>query len=192
VADHPRLDGRTLLVLSSHPLRSRLLGQLRLDGPATATQLARTLDTNTGATSYHLRRLEEVGLVEDTGSGTGRQRVWRAAHDMHTWYTSDLVDEDEGEAALALLHAEHLRHFSDRAQRWITRERTWPARWRDLAGSGDYLVHLSPDQLQAMQEELYGVLERYRAAEPEPGAEPVWTVVHFLPEGDPRPDDGPR
>ena len=192
MTDHPRLDGRTLLVLSSHPLRSRLLGQLRLDGPATATQLATALGTNTGATSYHLRRLEEVGLVEDTGTGTGRQRVWRATHDMHTWYTSDLVGEEEGEAALALLYAEHLRHFTEKAQRWISHEYTWPARWRDLAGSGDYLLHLSPDQLQAMQEELYALLERYRSTEPGPGAEPVWTVVHFLPEGDPRPDGDTR
>lgn len=185
MSDHPRLDGRTLLVLSSHPLRSRLLGQLRLDGPATATELARALDTNTGATSYHLRRLEEVGLVEDTGTGAGRQRVWRAAHEMHSWRASDLAGDDEGEAALSLLYAGHLRHFTEKAQRWISREQAWPSRWRDLAGSGDYLVHVSPDQLEAMQQELYAVLERYRANEPEPGAAPVWTVVHFLPEGDP-------
>ncbi|MFT4284363.1 MAG: helix-turn-helix domain-containing protein, partial [Protaetiibacter sp.] len=55
-----RLDARAVRVLA-HPLRSRILGRLRLHGPATATELATELQTNTGATSYHLRALESVG-----------------------------------------------------------------------------------------------------------------------------------
>ncbi|MET0696159.1 MAG: ArsR family transcriptional regulator, partial [Acidimicrobiia bacterium] len=35
-APYPRLDPDALKVLA-HPLRSRLLGELRLNGPATAT-----------------------------------------------------------------------------------------------------------------------------------------------------------
>ena len=70
----------------AHPLRLRLLGRLRTDGPATATALAEKLGTNTGATSYHLRQLAEVGLVaEDPDLGTGRQRWWRARHDVSSW-----------------------------------------------------------------------------------------------------------
>ena len=60
---HIQLDAEAVRVLA-HPLRSRLLSALRLHGPATATELADRLDTNTGATSYHLRKLESVGLVE--------------------------------------------------------------------------------------------------------------------------------
>ena len=44
-----RLDTTALRTLA-HPLRSRLLTQLRLHGPATATSLAGTLGTNSGAT----------------------------------------------------------------------------------------------------------------------------------------------
>ena len=73
-----KLNSQQIRTLA-HPLRSRLLGALRVDGPATATTLAQALDTNTGATSYHLRQLAEVGLVaEDVDRGTGRQRWWRA------------------------------------------------------------------------------------------------------------------
>ena len=54
------LTPESLRVLA-HPLRSRLLAQLRMGGPATATDLAAKLDTNSGATSYHLRKLESVG-----------------------------------------------------------------------------------------------------------------------------------
>src|SRR5665811_582446 len=69
------LDRAALAVLA-HPLRSRLLAELRVSGPATATTLAAVLHTNTGATSYHLRRLAEADLVVDSGHGRGRQRLW--------------------------------------------------------------------------------------------------------------------
>lgn len=84
-----RLDAGSLRVLA-HPLRSRLLGALRRDGPATATDLAAALGTNSGATSYHLRKLEAVGLVADTGKGEGRRRLWRAATRSHSWRVSDV------------------------------------------------------------------------------------------------------
>jgi DNA-binding transcriptional ArsR family regulator len=77
-----RLDAAALRVLA-HPLRSRLLSHLRLHGPATATDLAERLSTNTGATSYHLRKLEEVGLVSDTDTGVGKRRVWEATSYGH-------------------------------------------------------------------------------------------------------------
>ncbi|HWH01466.1 MAG TPA: helix-turn-helix domain-containing protein, partial [Pilimelia sp.] len=77
---HARLTGAQLRVLA-HPLRSRLLGSLRVHGPQTATALAARLRTNTGAASYHLRQLAGAGLVaEETGRGRGRERWWRAAH----------------------------------------------------------------------------------------------------------------
>lgn len=62
-----------------HPLRRRMLQTLGRTGPATATALARALGENTGATSYHLRRLAEHGFVEDDPErGQGRERWWRA------------------------------------------------------------------------------------------------------------------
>ena len=108
----------------AHPLRSRLLAELRVHGGATATELAAALDTNTGATSYHLRRLEEAGLVEDTGTGSGRRRVWSAVPDEDrpgvlgvglgvAGGTDDDLDEDDARAAdwLAL---DYLAHFGER------------------------------------------------------------------------------
>ena len=46
VPDVLRLDATALRVLA-HPLRSRLLSQLRLHGPATATELASMADDST-------------------------------------------------------------------------------------------------------------------------------------------------
>ena len=97
-----RLDAAALRVLA-HPLRSRLLSRLRVDGPSTATDLAGVLGTNTGATSYHLRKLESVGLVADTGDGEGRRRLWRASTRSHSFDPSDHRDDDDASAALGWL-----------------------------------------------------------------------------------------
>ena len=67
----------------THPVRVRMLGMLRIDGPATATTLAARLGLNTGATSYHLRQLAQHGfVVEDAERGNARDRWWKAAHRM--------------------------------------------------------------------------------------------------------------
>src|SRR3954452_19228877 len=71
-------DVRALRALA-HPLRSRLLGQLRLDGPATASQLGRVVGESSGSTSYHLRQLAAYGFVEGaSGHGNARERGGRA------------------------------------------------------------------------------------------------------------------
>ena len=112
---YPRLDPTALKVLA-HPLRSRLLGELRLNGPATATTLANVLGTNTGATSYHLRKLASVGLVEETGEGKGRERWWRPTHEMHSWFTSDLDEDPDGIAPVSL--ANQAAAFASISRSW--------------------------------------------------------------------------
>src|SRR5262245_28458635 len=54
------LNERSLRALA-HPVRVKLLGLLRIEGPATATGLAEKLGLNSGATSYHLRQLAGAG-----------------------------------------------------------------------------------------------------------------------------------
>jgi DNA-binding transcriptional ArsR family regulator len=158
-----RLDERAVKVLA-HPLRTRLLSLLRADGPATATTLARALDTNTGATSYHLRKLAEVGLVEETSDGRGRERWWRAAHDMHSWEASDFAGHPDAEAAMEWLQGEYFRAFTGYVQTWAAESRDWPPEWRDAAGASDYMLRLTPAELREMSEEIFAVLERYRVA----------------------------
>ncbi len=62
----------------AHPLRMALFTELVQRGPATASQLARTLGESSGQTSYHLRQLERHGFVEDDPRHSGgRERWWR-------------------------------------------------------------------------------------------------------------------
>lgn len=157
-----RLDRPALHALA-HPLRARLLGELRVHGPATATELAAALHTNTGATSYHLRRLEEVGLIVETGAGTGRRRVWAPAPGTPSRAGLDEgpVDEDDA-AALAWLARDYVQHFADRAGDWLEAQAAWPEAWRESCGLADQLVQVTEEQLASLQAELHEVLERYR------------------------------
>lgn len=175
-----RLDTAALRVLA-HPLRSRLLSALRLHGPATATDLATRLSTNSGATSYHLRRLEEVGLVTDTGEGEGKRRLWRAASDYHSWRSSDFEGDEDAETSLGWLTRDYVRHAAEHAQQWLDVEASWPVAWRDALGNSDDLVLATPEQVTAMHDEIGEVVKRYRrAGEGDPLARriAVWTLLH--------------
>jgi DNA-binding transcriptional ArsR family regulator len=154
---------RQALAMLAHPLRSRLLAELRLSGPATATTLAAVLQTNSGATSYHLRKLEEVALVVDSGEGSGRQRLWRAGTESRPRDEGpgDAGDVD-AQAALAWLARDYLHHFTDRAEQWLDTQERWPSPWRDQVGLSDHLVQVTAGQLSALRDDLTEVLERYR------------------------------
>lgn len=170
--DDFRLTPEAVKVLA-HPLRSRLLGTLRRGGPATATTLATALSTNSGATSYHLRKLESVGLVADTGEGAGKQRLWRAATSSHSWERTELARDEDAATALGWLERDYLRLFSNDFGHWLDVAEAWPGEWQDAAGMGDTWVTVNPEQLQSLRRELHEVIERYRSAEPAPDARRV-------------------
>lgn len=175
------LDARAVAVLA-HPLRSRLLSTLRIRGPATATQLAETLRTNTGATSYHLRKLESVGLVSDTGKGEGRQRLWRASTTYHSWRRSDFRDDEDAATAADWLERDYLRQFASRAERWQDVSGEWPDAWVDATGLNDTFVVVTSSQLQELQAELNALLTSYRhRGDDDPGARRISVYMHTHP-----------
>lgn len=176
-----RLDPRALRVLA-HPLRSRLLTALRIHGPATATALARELDTNTGATSYHLRRLASVGLVEETEDGHGRERWWRASTASHEWRERDVAGDPDAEAASAWLRRHYFEGFAERYERWLDASADASVDWRDAADSGDAEIRVSPDRLREFERELMTLLGRYRDPSPDdPLARRVAVYFHMFP-----------
>src|SRR5690349_19069342 len=63
----------------AHPARLTLMERLTSGAPATATECAELIGLSPSATSYHLRALAKVGLIEQApGRGDGRERVWRS------------------------------------------------------------------------------------------------------------------
>jgi DNA-binding transcriptional ArsR family regulator len=164
--DPPRrvhLDSLQLRTLA-HPLRSRLLSALRAYGPATATELAQRLQTNSGATSYHLRQLADVGLIEEEPEGTGgRRRCWRAVHDVTSYRESSFEHDADDRAAADWLLGHHVRLVQRWTEDWLEARREWPIEWRDAADLSDFEFALTPDGLAALTAELHAVVERHKA-----------------------------
>jgi predicted ArsR family transcriptional regulator len=184
------LSARQIQVLA-HPLRIRLLGQLRLNGPATATGLAEVLATNTGATSYHLRQLADAGLVvEENRPDSGRQRWWRALHELSSWQRSDYADDPAAAAAVDWMEAYQLNLLVQRIEAWRLVAPAEPAEWRDVSGLGDYALTMAPEQLRDMQADLEELVERHRLRaldDPQPGARQVLFFYAGVPDvGDQR------
>jgi predicted ArsR family transcriptional regulator len=171
------LDREAIKVLA-HPLRSRLLTELRMHGPATATDLARGLDTNTGATSYHLRRLASVGLVEETQDGRGRERPWRAATEMHGWTERDTAGDPDAEAASDWLRHHYLRTFVERYEAWLDDQAAWPLVWQDAAGASDVALNLDAAGLAALNADLEALFQTYRDRLPSGPADARLVQVH--------------
>lgn len=151
----------------AHPLRSRLLATLRLDGPSTSTTLAQRLDTNTGATSYHLRRLAEVGLVEEVPDrGTARERWWQAAHAYTSWNETEFEGDPTDRAAADWLIGQHNRVTSGWRDDWLATRHSYSKAWREAASRSDHLLELTPAQLHELNADVLAVLDAYREAGP--------------------------
>lgn len=159
---HKRIDDLETLKAFAHPLRMKLLGLLRVAGPATASELARQLGESSGSTSYHLRQLERFGFViEDEDQPSKRERVWRAAHDVTSWQSSDFADSEAGRAADAVIRDHQMRYLLDRAERWAAERDQFGPEWIDAAGHSDMRLHLRAEDVRRLSEELFAVLERY-------------------------------
>jgi DNA-binding transcriptional ArsR family regulator len=155
------LDARNLRGLA-HPLRLKLLGLLREEGPATATSLGARLGESSGATSYHLRQLAEYGFIRDSGvPSTGRERWWEAAH-QYTYFEPG----EGGDETTRLLGAEYLRAvaraYGARTEAWVDSLETLPPGWRDVGSISDYRLRLTPEGASALVDELSDLAERYR------------------------------
>lgn len=156
-----QLDASSLRALA-HPLRVRIVGRLRIGGPATATMLAADLGETSGATSYHLRALARYGFVEEeVGRGTGRERWWRAAQDMTSWRTEDFQGDPGAEAAEEWLLGFHARQSMDWIDDWLARRAEAPPEWVAVADQSDYWLKMTPDQVRALMEEVHAVTQRH-------------------------------
>lgn len=177
----------TQLKALAHPLRLKILGVLRMEGPQTATALAERFDLNSGATSYHLRQLAQHGFIREAeGLGNQRERWWQAAHES-TRYESDAPPaSEEGIASDAYLQsvvAAHLDHIG-RAQ---AARATEPTEWRQASTASDVTLWLTAEQARDLTERLVGILLEMKAETPpldQPGPEDArrFTVlVHGFP-----------
>lgn len=178
------LDASSVKVMA-HPVRIRMLGILRTQGPQTSTSLAHLLGVSSGLTSYHLRQLAQYGLVaEDEERGTGRERWWRAPH-RATYHSSAALGEEGRDDSTAYLRALSLVYLEN-IQRGIDHHHLTPAEWHRTSTLSDFPLLLTPDEARSLLAELFDVVARYRTATEEhpdapPGAEPFMLQMQAFP-----------
>lgn len=168
----------TALKALVHPARLRMLGILRIDGPTTATILAKRLGLNSGATSYHLRQLAQHGFIEAADDlGDKRDRWWRAAHEATTFETSEQSGDDL-EAGLAMTQAVLSQH-AQQMQRAHEEYRDLPVEWRKASTTSDLTVALSAKAAEELVEKIVALLWEAKAAAPAPGEKLAPGTRHF-------------
>ena len=184
-----RLDAQSLRGLA-HPLRVRLLGLLRMDGPATASGLAAVVGESSGVTSYHLRQLAAYGFVveDDAPHASRKARWWKAAH--RTTVLETLPDDDPG---TTMLVDEYFRSiawaYSDRLLRFVdgiaaTRDELGGA-WAAVGDLSDWMLELTPEQADEVSRRVHAVLDEYRLTDPQrtraEGTERVVVQLQVMP-----------
>jgi DNA-binding transcriptional ArsR family regulator len=179
-----RLDAASLRVLA-HPLRVRIVGSLRVDGPATATLLGTRLGESSGLTSYHLRTLAAAGFVEDAVDhpATGRERWWRAVDDMTSWRPSDAGDDPDSRAAEQWLAGFTAREAMGWLDDWLQRRPDAEPAWREASEANDYLLHATPDELRDLLSELDAVVRRRLGVAGASDRVPVRLLLSAFPAG---------
>jgi DNA-binding transcriptional ArsR family regulator len=152
----------------AHPVRLRMLGLLRSDGPSTATLLAARLGLNSGATSYHLRQLAEHGFVsEDHERGNARERWWRAAH-QSTATSEEQERTPEGrEAADAFRQAVAVIQ-TETLQRAVEERSLLPEEWRRASMLSDWHLRVTPEGAERLRQALADLVSGW---DEEPDAE---------------------
>jgi DNA-binding transcriptional ArsR family regulator len=154
----------------SHPTRLKILMLLRIEGPATATGLARRLGLNTGATSYHLRQLAEHGFLEEDGArGDARDRWWKAAH-AGTRAGLRFGSPDEAESAESYLQSVAMM-YTETLMQAVAERRYLPRAWQDASTTSDWHLRLTPERAEELTGALAEVIESWAQHEDAEGSE---------------------
>jgi len=173
--------GPEALKAMAHPVRLRLIGLLRHDGPSTASALAERLGLNSGVTSYHLRQLAKHGyVVDDESRGNGRDRWWKAAQQSTRVGEHEQSDEereavDAFAQAIAVVHTEQL-------QRAVEERPLLPLEWREPSTLSDWSKHLTAARALELTRAIDDLVTRFVEDDADTeGAEDFIVTVHGFP-----------
>ena len=165
----------------AHPLRIRLLGLLRSDGPATATGLAARVGESSGTTSYHLRQLAGAGFVEeDVARGNARERWWKAAQDSTRLEAGRWLDDPSLKPALDAYLGGVAAAYANKVQEFLATSDSWPKRWDEASTLSDWALSLSAAELKRLNRDVEELVESYRRG-PRRGDEQVVFQVQSFP-----------
>jgi DNA-binding transcriptional ArsR family regulator len=153
-------DPRALRALA-HPLRLKLVGLLRREGPLTATQAGALLGEVPASTSFHLRQLAKYGLVEEAPGGRGRERPWQATASFTSW--SAAGGPPETMIADQMLSGVVAERYAEQMRAWLEAKPAAPRAWQEAAQFGDLPLYVTAEELKQLGERLNELLEPYLA-----------------------------
>ncbi|GIF57872.1 winged helix-turn-helix domain-containing protein [Asanoa iriomotensis] len=177
-----RISDPKMLRALAHPARLAIIEDLNVTGDGrTATELAEIVGLSPSATSYHLRELAKVGLIEEAPSrGDGRERVWQSP--VHSWGVDLEPDADpETQAAEDELVSLYVDRDYARLRAYLARSRQEPPEWHDAAGLNTSTVLVTAQEMKDLFEQVQRLIAPLRVRDRK-GAVPegARTVrVHF-------------
>jgi len=166
----------------AHPLRLRLLGELRVRGPQSVGMLSQVVDEAPASVSYHLSTLSSYGFVLEAPelARDRRERWWRAAHAVTSWEPLNVLDDPEKRAASDVLRRAILRRYLDVLQRYLESESQLDPEWLKGTSSSDSHVHLTAAELVELRRDLEELAQKWadRSDGDRPDARPVTLIYH--------------
>lgn len=178
-------DPRMLRAMA-HPLRLRLMNDLVIHGPATATELADRLDESPANCSWHLRQLAKFGFIEEAADlpSTGRNRPWRWIPVGNQW--GNPAGSPEMAIAGREVTAALLGYELGELNAWDAREPEEPEQWQQAAFTTQTIAWLTAEELAEVREKIREVTMRHidRIAEPDKrpaGARPIRFIAWGVP-----------
>jgi len=182
-AERPRLTVRDAHVMRAlaHPARFAIVEHLMSGDPRTATECAEVVGLTPSATSYHLRALARIGLIEEAPSrGDGRERVWQSRVSGVN-LAADTDDDPETLAAERDLVTMLLGREEVQIREWLARFAHEPRAWRDATAIAEARLLMTAEELTELNNRLDELIAPYRLGhrrhDPPPGARHV-TVVY--------------
>lgn len=174
-------DPRAMRALA-HPLRLRLLGELRVRGPQSVGMLSQVVDEAPASVSYHLSTLASYGFVLEAPelARDRRERWWRAAHAVTSWEPLDVLDDPEKRAASDVLRRAILRRYLDVLERYLESESQLDPEWLKGTSSSDSHFHLTAAELVELRGDLEELAQKWadRSDGDRPDARPVSLIYH--------------
>src|SRR5690242_4115681 len=152
-------DPRAMRAMT-HPVRLALLEALALEGPLTATRAAEVIGESPTTCSFHFRQLAKYGFVEQASTGPGRMRSWRLTR-IGMRFTDVHPDAETRIAARALSQTLRERSLA-RISAYTELRSSYPLEWQEVTGESQFMLHVTPDELRQIDEEVTAVLHRFR------------------------------
>ena len=177
-------DAKALSAMAN-PVRSRMLDALAVDGPSTASALAKRTGQAVGSASHHLKVLAEAALVAEDPelARDRRERWWRLVSPGTRWSRAEFATDAGAVTAALAAESVALQRQFERAQDWLANSEA-DSDWLDASFVTQNWLELTPTELREFSEELVDLTQRWRhRARPEDGLdrEPIFVFARGFP-----------